>query len=218
MFQRWRNTVTRFMTGRYGLDSLGWFLLIVYGVLCVGGGSSPPGRYRCGSWAASLWWCWCCALGGCFPAASDSGRQKTNAICAAAMLCAAGSGDRATGCGISGNTGFGAAPIVRRSCACPFAGDGGRSPVPAATVSFTRCFFKWRSSPPAANKHRCSIAFSFPLPPTTINAGAVLLKNRHILQRKRCIPQRSNLICYEAQKDAIRYGAQKFQTVAVAAA
>lgn len=41
MFQRWRNTVTRFMTGRYGLDSLGWFLLIVYGVLCVVGWFFP---------------------------------------------------------------------------------------------------------------------------------------------------------------------------------
>ena len=41
MFQRWRNTMARLMAGRYGLDSLGWFLLIVYGGLCVAGWFFP---------------------------------------------------------------------------------------------------------------------------------------------------------------------------------
>ena len=148
MFQRWRNTVTRFMTGRYGLDSLGWFLLIVYGVLCV--------------------------VGWFFPARSVPLRILGGIALVVLVLCFGRVFSRRIGQRQAENERYLRCRNAERSCDCPFAGDGGRSPVPAATVSSARCFFKWRSSPPAANKHRCSIAFSFPLPPTTINAGAVL--------------------------------------------
>lgn len=51
MFWRWRNTVARFMNGRYGIDSLGWCLMILYGVFYIVGWFFParsPALRICG--------------------------------------------------------------------------------------------------------------------------------------------------------------------------